>query len=134
MHVHRAYQISVTGKLANLADPLPVLGLMFVPTVGTPAAGSSFGTGEARNVGLLTFVSQIINVLAIFPQGHPLIVVPAMVLVTDTVRIANEEGAYLLFNTKVDHFTGSFVPHVADATFSTAALFVLGSLQLLPAM
>jgi hypothetical protein len=106
---------------------------MFMPTVGTPAAGSSFGAGEARHVGLLTFVGQIINVLAIFPQGHPLIVVPAIVLVTDPMRIANEEGAYLLFNTKIDHFTSSLVPHVTDTTFSTAALFVLGSLQLLPA-
>jgi hypothetical protein len=105
-----------------------------MPTVGTPTAGSSFGAGEARNMGLLTFVRKIVDVLAIFPQGHPLIVMPAIIFVTDTMGIADEDASDLLFDTKVDHFAGGFVPQITDTTFSTVTLLVLGLLQLLPAV
>ena len=67
MHVYRAYEISVSLETASLAVPLPVSRLMFVPTVGTPARCSSFGAGEARNMGLVGFVGQIVDVLAIVP-------------------------------------------------------------------
>jgi hypothetical protein len=134
MHVHRAYQVSVPTKTTGFAVPLPVPRLVFMPTVGTPAAGSSFGAGEAHNMGLVTFVREIGNVPAIFPQGHALIVVPAIVLVTNPMRIADEEGADLLFDTKVDHFARGFVSQITNTAFSASALLVLRPLQLLPAL
>ena len=132
MHVDRADEISVSLETARLAVPLPVSRLLFVPTVGTPARCSSFRAGEAHNMGLFGFVGQIIDVLAIFPYGHPLIVVPTVILAADPMRIANEERADSLFDTKVDHFACGFVSQITDTAFCPMALLVLGTLQFLP--
>src|SRR5262245_920493 len=80
-----------------------------------------------------TFMREVVDVLAIFPQGHALIVVSAIIVIAHAMRIPYEESADVLFDTKVDHFTGSFVPQIANATFGSTALLVPGSLQLLPA-
>jgi hypothetical protein len=124
----------MTGELAGFTDPISVFGFMFVTTLGTPARCASFGAGEALYVGLLAFLGEVVDVLAVFPQGHALIVVSAAVLLTDTMRIADEEYPDLLFHTKVDHSAGSFVPQITNTTLCTTALLVLRSLQLLPAM
>ena len=134
MHIYRTDQIPMTGELAGFTDPISVLRFLFVPTLGTPARCASFGAGEALYVGLLAFMGEVVDVLAIFPQGHALIVVSAAVLLTDTMRIADEEAPDLVFHTKVDHFAGSFVPQITNTTLCTATLLVLRSLQLLPAM
>ena len=134
MHIYRTDQVPMTGELAGLTDPISVLGFMFVTTLGTPARCASFGAGEALYVGLLAFMGEVVDVLAIFPQGHALIVVSAAVLLTDTMRIADEEAPDLVFHTKVDHLARSFVPRITNTTLCTSALLVLGSLQLLPAM
>ena len=120
------------GKLAFTAYPISTFGFVFVPTSRTPARCASFGAGEAHDVSSLAFVGQIIKILAIFPQGHALIVVPAFVLIADTMRIANEEGADLLLNAEGDHLTGGFVPQVTNPPLGSAALFIFGVLQSLP--
>lgn len=132
MHSDRTNQVPVPGKLADAARPISSLGLVFVPTRRTPARCSSFRTGEAHDVSSFAFVSQVVDVLAIFPQGHTLIMVSAIVLVADPMRVANEEGPNLLFDTEVDHFTSGFVPQVTNTPLGATALLVPGSLQLLP--
>jgi len=132
MHIDRTDQVPVPGKLALAAYPISAFGFVFVPTSRTPARCSSFGAGEAHDVSSLAFVGQIINILAIFPQGHALIVVPAFVLIADPMRIANEEGADLLLNAEVDHLAGGFVPQVTNSPLGSAALFIFGVLQSLP--
>ena len=84
-------------------------------------------------MGCFGLVREIIHVPTVFPQGHALIVVPASILVADTMGIANKEGANLLFHTKGDDFAGGFVPQIAHTPFGATALLVFGSLQLLPA-
>jgi hypothetical protein len=84
-------------------------------------------------VSSFTFVGEIINVLAVFPQSHALIVVSAVVLVADAVRIPNEEGIDFLLNTKVDHLAGGLVAHIPNTTLSPATLLVLRILKFLPA-
>ena len=133
VHIDRTHQVPVPGKLAFSADPISDYGFVFVPTSRTPARCSSFGAGEAHDVSGLAFVGQIITFLAIFPQGHALIVVPAFVLSADTMRIANEEAPNLLLDTKVDHRAAGFVPQVTNAPPGPLALFVLRVLQALPA-
>ena len=88
MHIDRAHEIAMASKSTGSTDPISSLGLVCMPTYRTPAAGSSFGAGEARYVSLLRFVGEVVNILAIFPQGHTLIVVSAVILVADTMRIA----------------------------------------------
>jgi hypothetical protein len=130
MHIDRTHQISVPAELAFAAFPISPFVFVFVLTCRTLARCSSFGAGEAHDVSRLAFVSQVINVFAIFPQGHALIVVPAAVLLANTMRIADEEGLYLFVNAEVDHLTGGFVPQVTNTPLQTFALFVFGMLHL----
>jgi hypothetical protein len=133
MHIDRTNQVPMPGKLALAAYPISAFGFVFVPTCRTPARCTSFGAGEAHDVSGCAFVGQVGDVFAIFPQGHALIVVPAFVLIADTVRIANEEGSDLLLNTEVDYFAGGFVPQVTNTPLGPATLLVFGMLQTLPA-
>ena len=133
MHVHGAYQVSVSLETASLAVPLPVSGLVCMPTVGTPARCSSFRASEAHNMGLLCFVGEVVDILAIFPQGHPLIVVSALLLAAHPMRIANVECANVVFDAEIDHLVGGFVSQITNTAVSPTALLVPGTLQLLPA-
>ena len=132
MHIDRTHQIPMPGKLAVSARPISSLGLVFMPTDRTATRCSSFGAAEAHDVSSLAFMREIINVLAILPQGHTLIVVAAMVFVTNAMRIADEEGPNLLLNTEVDNLTSRFVSHVANTPLRSTTLCVFGSLQLFP--
>lgn len=133
MHIDRTDQIPMPGKLALTAHPISAFGFVFMPTSRTSARCSSFGAGEAHDVSNFRLVGQVVNVLAIFPQGHALIVVPASVLIADTMRIANEEGSHLLLDTKVNHLAGSLVSQITNAPLGPSALFVFRLLQALAA-
>jgi hypothetical protein len=109
MHIDRANQITVAPEEALVAHPISVLGFMLMATSGTAATGSSFRAGEARDVGLLRFVSQIVDIFAILPLSHALIVVSATIFTADPVRIANEERTDLVFDTEGDDFACGFV-------------------------
>ena len=91
MHIDRAHQIAVAAKVAGVAHPISVLGLMTMPTSGTSARCASFRAGEARDMGNFGFVSEVINVLAIFPASHALVVMPASVSIAHAVGVADEE-------------------------------------------
>src|SRR5581483_3815934 len=134
MHIDRTNQIPVPGKLAFSAHPISAPGFVFMPTCRTPTRCSSFRAGEAHDVSGFAFVGQVINILAIFPQSHALIVVSAFVPIAHPIRIANKEGSHLLLDTKVDHLTCGFVPQVTNAPLGTTTLLVFGSLKSLPAM
>ena len=79
-------------------------------------------------MGLFAFMGEVVNILAIFPQTHTLVVVFAIVTVTDTMRIANEERTYLILHTEVDDLPRGLVSLVTDTPFSTSALRVFGML------
>jgi hypothetical protein len=132
MHIDGPNQIPMSLKTTLFTDPLPIVRLVLMSTGRTPAAGSSFRAGEARHVGLFAFVGEIVHVFAIFPQGHTLVMVSPMVVVAYSVGIANEDGSHLLLHTKVNHFSCGFVAHIPHTPLHTAALLVLGLLQLLP--
>jgi hypothetical protein len=132
MHIDRADQITMASEAASAAHPISLLGFMFMPTSGTLATGSSFRTGEARDVSLFGFVGQIINVFAILPLGHTLIMMPTIILVTDAMGIADEERANVVLDTEVDDLARGFMPQITDTPFVTLVRFVLGPLQLFP--
>ena len=133
MHIDRTNQVPVPGELARAADPISAFGFVCMPTRRTPTRCSSFGAGEAHDVSSLAFVGQVGDVLAIFPQRHTLIVVPAFVLRADTMRIADEEGSHLLLDAEVEHFARRFVSQVTNAPLGPATLLVFSMLQSLPA-
>jgi hypothetical protein len=91
MHIDRTDEITVADKATLLAAPHPAFRFVLVSTSRTLATCSSFGASEAQDVGSFCFVSQVVDILAVFPQGHPLIVMTAIIAGTHTVRIADEE-------------------------------------------
>ena len=133
MHIDRTDQITVSREPASTACPGSAFGLVFVPTARTPAAGSSFGAGEARDAGLFCFVAQIANIFSIFPQSHPLIVVSTIVLIAYSVGVADEKRSDLIGDTEVNHLPSSLMTQVTNASLSALTHPVLRSLQLLPA-
>ncbi len=133
MHIDRADEIAVSDKPAGATRPLSVLGLVFVPASGTPATGSSFGAGEAQDAGLFCFVTEVVDILAVLPQRHALVVVPALVRLSDAVRIADEESSYLVLNAEVDHGPRRFMAQITDAALRPPAYSILGPLEFFPA-
>jgi len=132
MHIDRANEIAMAAKSTGSTDPISSLGLVFMPTDRTPAAGSSFGAGEAQDAGLVCFMSQVVDIPAIFPKRQALVVMPSFILVAYPMGIADEERPDLVFYTKVDHLAGRFMSLVTNTSFCSSALLVLRSLQFLP--
>ncbi len=132
MHIDRANEIAMAVKSTGSTDPISSLGFVFRPTYRTPAAGSSFGAGEAHDVGLFCFMGQVVDIPAIFPKRHPLVVMPSFILIAYPMGSADEERPDLVFYTKVDHLTGRFMSLVTNTSFCSSALLVLRSLQFLP--
>src|SRR5712692_3770556 len=125
MHIDRADDISMSRETAFPTVPLSALGLMSMPTFRTLATCSSFRASEAHDVGLLAFVSEIVDITPVLPQGHALVVVPATIPGTDTMRITNEEGANFLLNTEINHVSCGFVSHITDTSLYPATRLVL---------
>ena len=115
----------MTGEPALAAVPPSALGLVLMLTCRAPATGSSFGAGEALDVGLLGFMREVIDIASVLPEGHALVMVPATVLITEPVWIANEERANVLCYTEVHNFARGFVAHVSDTSQRPCAYVVL---------
>ena len=133
MHIDRTNEITVSREATGTACPISPFGLVFVPTSGTLARCSSFGAREARDVSLFRFVGEIIDVLAIFPQGHALIVMSAIIPIVHPVGIAHEETSHLILHTEVDDLASGLVAQITDPPFTAFAHLVPGVLQFLPA-
>jgi hypothetical protein len=132
VHIDTANNIPVADKATFAACPISSLGLVFMPTCRTLAACASFGASEAHDVGLFGFMSEVVDILAIFPQGHSLVVVATRIAMAYTMWVANEERTNLSLLAEVDHFAGGFVTQVTNAAFCSGLDLVLGSLQLSP--
>lgn len=132
VHIHRANKVTVSAKATGPTCPISAFGLVFVPTYRTLATGSSFRASEAHDVSLFCLVGQIVDIPAIFPRSHPLVVVPSAIPVADTMRVTDKELAYFLLNTKVDHLACCLVSQITDTTLCSRFDLVLGTLQLLP--
>ncbi len=133
MHIDRTHHIAVSAEPALFTVPLTIAWFMLMPTCRTPATGSSFGAGEAHDAGRFGFVGQIVDIFAVLPQGHTLIVAASTVLVANTMRIANKEGAYLLLHAEVKHLPGGFVAQVTYPALTATTRLVFRSLQCAPA-
>jgi hypothetical protein len=72
MHSDTADNVAVENFATGLACPISSLGLVFMPTDRTLATCASFGASEAHDVGLFGFLREVVDILAILPQGHPL--------------------------------------------------------------
>lgn len=102
MHIGRADEIAMTAKAAGAARPVSVLGLRTMPTCRTPARWAWFGVGEAQDVGPLGLVCGIVDIFAVLPQGHALVMVASLVPLPHAMRVADEEHPHLVLDAEVD--------------------------------
>jgi len=118
---------------ADAARPVSVLGLVMMPTTRTPARCSSFGASEAQDVSSFRFVGEVVDVFAILPTSHPLVVMASPIFLPDTLRIPDEERPDPPLHTESDDLACGFMPQITDTALGAVTLLVLGTLQLLPA-
>jgi hypothetical protein len=129
MHIDRANEVTMALKSTDPAGPISAFGLLFLPTSRASLAPcSSFGASEARDVGSFRFVTQIVDITAILPQGQTLIVMPAMIPIAHPMRIANEERSDFIGDTKINDLTGGFMPRITHTPSRAGADFMLGAL------
>ena len=133
MHVDAANQVPVSFEATLRTGPVSAFGFVAMAAYRTPGARSPLRPGEARYAGLFTLVRQIVDVLAILPLTHALIVFPAATTLAHAIRIADEQAGHGMGPAELDHLTRSFMPQVSNATFATQGMAIPGSLQLLPA-
>ena len=132
MHIDTADNVTMASEATFAACPISSLGLVFVLAYRTLATCASFRASRALDASLCRFLGEVVDVLAIFPQGHPLVMVTPPVLVAHTMRITNKEGANVVFLAEGDDFASSFVAHITDSALCSSALLVLGPLQSTP--
>jgi hypothetical protein len=77
-------------------------------------------------------VDEVVNVLAIFPACHALVLMPASMPVAYPVGVTDEEAADLVLGAEVDNLPAGLVAQVANASLGSAAVLVHGALQLPP--
>jgi len=132
MHIDAAYDIAMSFEPTFPACPHSALGLVSMPAYRTLATRSSFRASEALDAGLFTLVSEIINILAVFPLGHTLIMMASFVFPSNAMRIADEERANLLLFAKLDDLPGRFMAQITHSTFDSVRHLVPGTLEFLP--
>jgi hypothetical protein len=69
---------------------------------------------------LRAFLLDIVNVFAIFPARHALVVMASFILVAYPMRIADEDRLHAFLRTEVHHLPRRFVAQVAHLTFDLA--------------
>ena len=124
----------MSREATGAARPYSAFRLVFMPTSGTLATCSSFGASEAQDVSNFRFVGEVVDILAVLPQSHALIVMTTMITGPNAVRIADEETSYLVLNTEVNDLSCGLVSHIAHTSLYPSARLVFGPLQLLPPM
>ena len=109
VHIHRAYDIPVAFKATGLAPPVSPFGLVTVAAYGTPAGRASFVPSEAHDAVLFGLLLQVINIPAVLPLAHALIVVTPGVLASYPVWIADKNGFDAAFLAEIHHLAGALV-------------------------
>ena len=115
VHVHRAHDVPVACKTTGWAPPVPPSGLMAMAAYGTPAGGSSFVAGEAYDAVLFRLLLQVIDIPAVLPLAHALVVVASTIFAPDAIGVADKQRLDMMGLTEIDHLARALVAQVADA-------------------
>ncbi len=75
MHIDTADNVTMASEAIFAACPISSLGLVFLLPDWTLATFALFRASRALDASLCRFLGDVVDVLAIFPQGHPLVMV-----------------------------------------------------------
>ncbi len=78
-------------------------------------------------------MGEIVDILAVFPLGHALVVMASFVLLPHPVRVADEESTDLVLFAEVNDLPRPFMAQVAHAPLDATRHRVPGALQFPPA-
>ncbi|CCG91387.1 hypothetical protein MFUM_1020113 [Methylacidiphilum fumariolicum SolV] len=129
MPVDAADHIPVTLKATFRASPVPSIGLVAMAAFRTPAGRAALVPGEARDAGLLRLLHQIVQILAVFPLAHPLVVTASASASARPIRVA---GLNSMIQAEVYDLPDAFVTQVANPAFMTQRTLRSGSSELAP--
>ena len=132
VHVETAHQVPMTAESALGANPIPALGLVTMAASRTPGTRSPLRPGEARDACLCAFMREVIDVFAVFPLGHPLVVFAPAAAIAHPMRIADEKARNLMRLAELDDLPRSLVAQVADAPLDPRGQNVAAFAQALP--
>ncbi len=82
---------------------------------------------------LFRLLLQIIDIPAVLPLAHALVVVTPRVLATDPIGVADEHRFHFMFLTKIHDLTGAFMAQVAHPALIVQRQLCASSAQLPPA-
>ncbi len=85
---------------------------------GTPAGCTTFIPGEAHDAVLFRLLLQVIDIPAVLPLAHALIVVTPGVLASYPIRVANEDRLHFMCLAEIHHLASPFMAEVIDAALS----------------
>ncbi|WP_244235723.1 hypothetical protein [Candidatus Methylacidiphilum fumarolicum] len=96
----------------------------------TPAGPDPLVSGEARDADLLSFLHQIVQILAVFPLAHPLVVTASASVAARPIRVTSEDGLNSMIQVKVYDLPDTFVTQVANPAFMKQRVLRSGSSKL----
>ena len=123
VHVHRAYDIPVAFKSTGLASPVPPFGLMTMAAYGTQARSTTFIANEAHDAVLFRLLLQVIDIPAVLPLAHALVVVTPGVLASYPIGVADEQGFDAALLAEIHHLAGPLMAQVPDAALLAQGQF-----------
>ena len=125
MHIDRAHDVPVAYKPTGFASPVPPFGLVTMAAYGTPplraampAGCTTLIPGEAHDAVLFRLLLQVINIPAVLPLAHALIVVTPGVLASYPIGVADEKGFDAALLAEIHHLAGPLMAQVADAALT----------------
>jgi hypothetical protein len=95
----------------------------------TPGVRSPFRSSDVRHDCKINFVYQVVNVFAIFPLTHALVVMPPQAALSHAVRIADEDLRDAIDLTEVDGLPRPLVVQIVDAPLRSRSIGIVGFLQ-----
>ena len=132
VHVGGAHDVTVAFEATPGTPPHAALRFVCRSAPRTPTGRAPLTAGEALDVVNRGLVGEVLNVLAVLPLVHSLVVLVPRVFLLDPIGIANEQNADALGGAERDRARSTLVPEITDAALGSQGYFRAGALNLLP--
>jgi len=135
VHVQAADNVAMACKatLGVLTHPVAPMNPLALLAGRTPARRAPFGAGEAQDASSCTLLGEVVLVLAVFPLAHALVMVVPGILVTNAMRVPNEDRLHPFLLEEAHDLARRFVSLVAHLPLGTCSQTGFGPLEFAPA-